>query len=115
MQKLRLFLGLLWRNFIDDGCFYRASSLAFTSLLAVVPLMAIALIVMSYFPSIQYIGMRVEDFVFQHLVVSSGKILQDYLSGFAQQVLELSGFGVIALLIVVVSLLLGVGNTFSCI
>lgn len=115
MQNLQRFLGSLWRNFIDDGCCYRASSLAFTSLLAVVPVMAIALIIMSCFPSVQYIGMRLEDFIFQHLVVSSGEVLQTYLSSFSRQALQLSWIGVIALMLVVVRLLLIVEHAFNCI
>ena len=113
MQKLYLFLQTLAKNFIKDDCFYRASSLAFTSLLAVVPLMAIALVVFSHFAAVKVIGERIEDFIFSNLVASSGDVLQTYIAGFSQQVVRLSWIGIIALILVIVLLLLSIENAFN--
>ena len=115
MCRLLSFLYIIKQNFVKDGCFYRASSLAFTSLLAVVPLMAISLVVFSHFAAVRFVGRRIEDFIFDNLVASSGKVLQTYVSGFSQQVLHLSWIGIIALILIVVVLLLSVENAFNCI
>mgnify|MGYP000072481575 CR=1 FL=1 len=115
MQKLLLFCRAVGRNFIKDGCFYRASSLAYTSLLAVVPLMAIGLMVTSYFPFGKLLGKRIEDFVFHNLIASSGKILQAYITGFSQQVLRIPWFGIVALMVIIVILLFSMENTLNCI
>lgn len=113
MRRIGLFLQTLVQNFIEDGCFYRASSLAFTSLLAVVPLTAISLVIFSHFTAVKFIGEKIEDFIFNHLVASSGDILQTYIAGFSEQVVRLSWIGIIALVFVVILLLFNIENAFN--
>lgn len=113
MKKIYLFLQTLLQNFIKDDCFYRASSLAYTSLLAVVPLTAIGLVIFSHFGAVKFIGERIEDFIFRNLVATSGDILQTYIAGFSQQVVRLSWIGIVALIFVVVLLLLNIENAFN--
>ncbi|KTD65267.1 YihY family inner membrane protein [Legionella spiritensis] len=88
------FIRFVTINFINDGCTYRASALAFTSLLAVVPLMTVGLAILSSFPVFQGLVDPVQDFVFQHFVPATGKIIQNYLQLFAAQVSKLSIWGV---------------------
>ena len=115
MKKLLLFLRTVGRHFVNDGCFHRASALAYTSLLAVVPLMAIGLVALSYFPLGHLLSKQVENFIFHNLVASSGEELQVYLAGFSQQASRMSWFGIVALIIVIVMLLFSMENAFNCI
>lgn len=86
-------------HFFQDGCTYIASALAFTSLLAVVPLMTVGLTVFSSFPVFQNLALPVQDFIFENFVPATGKVIQAYLQQFASQVSKLSLMGVIFLLI----------------
>ncbi len=88
------------RHFIDDDCPYRASALAFTTLLAIVPLMSVSFAILSTFPVFQNLAGPVRDFIFANFVPTTGKIIQNYLQVFAAQVSKLSVIGVFFLFIV---------------
>jgi membrane protein len=86
-------------HFINDDCTYVASALAFTSLLAVVPLMTVSLAILSAFPVFQGLSQPVQDFIFENFVPATGKVVQNYLQQFAAQVSNLSTWGVAILFI----------------
>lgn len=86
-------------HFIKDDCTYRASALAFTSLLAVVPLMSVGLSLLSSFPVFQNLSGPIQDFIFENFVPATGKIIQDYLQQFSAQVSKLSIWGVVFLFV----------------
>lgn len=94
------FIHFVVRHFIDDDCPYRASALAFTTLLAIVPLMSVGLSILSTFPVFQNLAGPVQDFIFANFVPATGKIIQNYLQVFAKQVSKLSIIGVSFLFIV---------------
>lgn len=94
------FIYFVLRHFIDDDCPYRASALAFTTLLAIVPLMAVSFAILSSFPVFQSLAAPVRDFIFANFVPTTGKIVQNYLQTFADQVSKLSVIGVFFLFIV---------------
>nr|WP_231852206.1 YihY family inner membrane protein [Legionella micdadei] len=81
-------------HFINDDCTYRASALAFTSLLAVIPLMTVGLAILSSYPVFQNLSGPVQDFIFENFVPATGKAVQNYLRQFASQVSNLSVWGV---------------------
>lgn len=93
------FIFFVIHHFIQDDCTYRASALAFTSLLAVVPLMTVCFAILSSFPVFQNLAGPVQDFIFQNFVPTTGKIIQDYLQQFASQVTKLSVIGVVFLFV----------------
>ena len=103
------------RNFVKDGCLYRASSLAFTSLLGLVPMMAVGIFLLSFFPPIQFIGVKIQNFIFNNLVASSGETLQKYVALFSQQVIHMSWVGVVALFVVVAMLMVSIENALNAI
>lgn len=93
------FVRFVIRHFIEDDCAYIASALAFTSLLAVVPLMSVGLAVLSTFPVFQKLADPIQNFIFEHFIPATGTVIQSYLQQFAAQVSNLSLWGVIFLLI----------------
>lgn len=113
MKVLILFIKEVWRNFVEDGCLYRASSLAFTSLLGLVPLMAVGIFILSFFPQVQFIGAKVQTFIFHNLVASSGQTLEKYVELFSSQVRHMSWIGICALFIVVALLMFSIEGVFN--
>ena len=93
------FVRFVIQHFINDGCTYIASALAFTSLLAVVPLMSVGFAVFSSFPVFHGLADPVQNFIFDNFVPATGKVIQTYLQQFASQVTKLSILGVIFLII----------------
>ncbi|KTD23243.1 YihY family inner membrane protein [Legionella londiniensis] len=87
------------KHFIEDDCTYRASALAFATLLAIVPLMSVGFSILSSFPVFQKLAQPLQDFIFENFVPATGKIIQNYLQLFARQVTKLSVIGVIFLFV----------------
>ncbi|WP_420844637.1 YihY family inner membrane protein [Legionella cardiaca] len=98
-QEAKRFILFVIEHFIKDDCTYRASALAFTSLLAVVPLMSVGLALLSSFPVFQNLSGPIQDFIFDNFVPATGKIIQDYLQQFSAQVSKLSIWGVVFLFV----------------
>ncbi|KTD22136.1 ribonuclease BN [Legionella lansingensis] len=92
--EAKRFILFVVEHFIKDDCTYRASALAFTSLLAVVPLMSVSLTLLSSFPVFEKLSQPVQDFIFQNFVPATGKVIQNYLKQFSTQVSKLSIWGV---------------------
>ncbi|MDX1838766.1 YihY family inner membrane protein [Legionella taurinensis] len=99
IRQLLSFTRFVIINFINDDCTYRASALAFTSLLAVVPLMTVGLAIFSSFPVFQGLVQPTQDFIFQNFVPATGKMIQNYLQLFTSQVSRLPTWGIVFLII----------------
>ncbi len=93
------FVRFVVEHFIQDDCTYIASALAFTTLLAVVPLMSVGFAVFSSFPVFQGMSVPVQNFIFDNFVPATGKVVQTYLQQFASQVSKMSIWGIAFLII----------------
>lgn len=87
---LKHFISFVIVHFIEDDCTYRASALAFTTLLSIVPLMSLGFTLFARFPIFQTYADPVQDFIFANFVPTTGKIVQNYLHTFTAQVTKLS-------------------------
>jgi membrane protein len=85
-------------QFFQDDCPYIASALAFTTLIAIVPLMSVSLSVLASFPVFQGLINPLQDFIFENFVPATGKLVQGYLQQFTSQVSKLSISGILFLL-----------------
>lgn len=99
IEDFKIFGLFVIKRFFDDDCTYRASALTFTTLLAVVPLMSVGFSILSTFPVFEELRAPLQDFIFENFVPSTGKVIQEYLQLFTQQVSKLSMFGVVFLFI----------------
>ncbi|RAP35679.1 hypothetical protein B1207_11335 [Legionella quinlivanii] len=86
-------------HFFEDDCTYRASALAFTSLLAIVPLMTVGLSILSSFPVFQGLIQPLQNFIFDNFVPATGAVIQTYIQQFTAQVSKLPVWGVIFLIV----------------
>ncbi|MGQ3888499.1 YihY family inner membrane protein [Legionella sp. CNM-1927-20] len=98
-DRLERFIRFVVNHFIEDDCAYRASALAFTTLLAIVPLMTVGFSILSSFPVFHNFSGPVQDFIFENFVPATGKIVQNYVQDFSTQVSKLSIWGVAFLFI----------------
>src|SRR5699024_1331081 len=96
---LRAFGAHLWRHFRDDRSLEAAAALSYTSLLAVVPLMAVMLGVISAFPVFDQWANEVESYVFTNFVPAAGDAVQEHLNQFVERTAELTGAGTLFLII----------------
>ena len=109
------FLKYLKHRFEANHCNRAAASLAFTSLLALVPLFTVAFVTLSAFPAFQDWRVGIEGFVFKNFVPALGDQVQSYLLQFADKAKGLQAVGIIVLLITVLAMMSTIESTFNVI
>ncbi|MGD9265106.1 MAG: YihY family inner membrane protein [Lysobacterales bacterium] len=105
----------VWRHFQEDRLFEEAASLSYTSLLSMVPLLAVVFGVASAFPVFQQWSDRLQDFVFNNLVPASGDQVQAYLTSFLSSVNKLTLAGTVVLILTALLLMVRIERAFNLI
>lgn len=101
----RAFGAHLWRHFREDRSFEAAAALSYTSLLALVPLMAVMLGVISAFPVFDRWANELESYVFANFVPAAGDAVQQHLNQFVERTAGLTGAGTVFLIITAIMLM----------
>jgi len=96
------------RRYQRDRASSMAASLSYTSLLALVPLLAIALAVLAAFPAFADTRATIERWIFANFVPAVGQAVEQQISTFIANAGGLSAIGLIGLIISAVTLLLTV-------
>jgi membrane protein len=105
----------VWRHFKEDRLFDEAASLSYTSLLSMVPLLAVVFGVASAFPVFQQWSDQLQSFVFNNFVPDSGDQIQSYLVGFLESVGKLTLTGTTVLILTALLLMIRIERTFNLI
>jgi len=105
-RRAAAFLGVLAGKFREDRCPGTAAELTTISLLAVVPLMAVVLAIVSALPAGRELLEELQAFVFRQFVPTAGETVRAWLTGFAEKGARLTITGV-AVLAVTVLLAMG--------
>lgn len=118
MDKLRnnyffQFLGYLFRQFISNQGVLNAAALTYTTLFAVVPLMTVSYAMLAAIPSFQGLEQELQGWIFENFVPGTGAVIQDYLSGFAQQARKLTAVGVVLLAITSIMMMKNIEAAFN--
>jgi membrane protein len=107
-----LFRKTLWRfalavgrRFTEDRCTRVASALSYTTLLALVPLTAVSLAVLSMFPAFQTWMTTVQQFIYSNFVPASGEMVSKYLQQFAAAASRLTAWGLVFLVVTALMLM----------
>jgi len=100
-------------RFVHDQCIQRASALAYASLLAIVPLVALGVSIFTSFHAFDLVAGRIRDMLLSNLLPTSHDVVESYLSGIASKTTALSIFGIIGLLVTATALLNTVEEAFN--
>lgn len=103
----------LWKHFREDRSFEAAASLAYTTLLALVPLMAVMLAVISAFPVFGEWREELQDFIFRNFVPAAGDAVQDYLTAFVERTAGLTAAGTVFLVVTALLLMNTIERTLN--
>ena len=109
------FLQYLRQRFSQDQCSRAAASLAYTSVLALVPLFTVVFVTLSAFPAFQQWQEAIENFIFQNSVPALGAQVRSYLVEFSSKAKSLQAFGIAILLVTVLSMMSTIDSTFNVI
>jgi membrane protein len=110
------FLRFVLRRWSEDRCPQIAGSLAFTTLLALVPVFAIAVAMLSRAPFFEEVMVQVKVFLLQNLVPEiADKIITVYMEQFRENAGRLTTVGLVALLFTAMALMLTVDRSINAI
>lgn len=92
------FLRFIALRFDQDRCAQMAASLTFTTLLSLVPLIAIALTLFSAFPVFDDFSAHIKSFLLANMLPETGgKIISRYVEQFAESAAKLTAVGIVFL------------------
>jgi membrane protein len=105
VQKIGKFFRQVARRFEQDRCQRVAGSLSFTTTLAIVPLTAVMLAVLSLAPGFSTWMTVIQDFIYSNFVPAAGEVVQKYLTQFAGKAGRLTAVGLLFLVVTAVMLM----------
>ncbi|MEN6585398.1 MAG: YihY family inner membrane protein [Sulfuricella sp.] len=116
LSELFGFLRFLARRFDEDRCVQIASSLTYTTLLSLVPLIVIALTVITAFPAFSGLMTQLKIFLLTNMVPEvAGKIITVYMQQFSEKAARLTAAGIAALAVTALMLMLTIEHAFNLI
>lgn len=80
----------VWKHFQEDRCLEEAASLSYTSLLAMVPLLAVVFGIISAFPVFNEWSAKLQDFIFDNLMPATGEQIVPYINTFLDSISSLT-------------------------
>ena len=113
LDSIRAFLALLVRQFREDGCRQSAAALTYTTLFAIVPVMTVSFAVLASVPALKDRGLQFQQWAFEYFVPSAGNLLLEHLQSFAHQASNLTGLGILFLVVTSVLLLRTIEQTVN--
>lgn len=116
MNKLIYWPALFWlsgKRLFQEQYTYRASGLAFATLLAIVPLLSVILSIIAIFPIFSNFVTLSQNYIFSNFLPTSGNLIQKYLLNFINQATHLPTVGIIFLLFTAIALIIMVEHTLN--
>ncbi|MFA6901971.1 MAG: YihY family inner membrane protein [Gallionellaceae bacterium] len=105
---------LVIARFNQERCMDMASSLTFTTLLSLVPLITIALTFFSAFPQFADFLMQAKNIIHANMLPETGgKIISQYMAQFADNAAKLTAVGIIFLAVTAMMLIYSIDNAFN--
>ena len=111
--NVRDFIKFLITRSKNDTILRVASSLSYTSLIALVPVLAIALAVFSAFPVFADVRQQIQEMFIQNLMPDAGQDLNFYFNDFINATAKLTTIGVVGIALTAVLLLSTIENSFN--
>lgn len=85
LDTFRRFIKEVARQFGLNETALSASALAYTTLLSLVPFMAVLVTVFSAFPMFEDVSGQIQNFIFSNFVPTAGEVVQEYIVGFVER------------------------------
>lgn len=114
-QHLWQTLLYLRRRFIDEGFTYRAASLAYTTLLGLVPLTIIGFEILSLFPIFKGVGEQLQAIILNNFVAAAAATISVHLEIFLDHASALSWANLIILVVVGLLMMYNVNQAFNAV
>lgn len=103
----------LFRRFVEQRGLQTASSLAYTTLMSLVPLITVMFGFLGGLPVFKDMAGDIQSFIFENFVPSFGNALQGYLFEFADKASKLTITGIAMLLVIALMLMATIDNSLN--
>lgn len=113
LKRGRRLAGHVWTHFQEDRCLEEAASLSYTSLLAMVPLLAVVFGIVSVFPVFDQWSSNLQAFIFRNFLPESGEQIAPYIDTFLESVSRLALPGTITLILTALLLMVRIEVAFN--
>lgn len=113
VNRVVQFLRFLAHRFDTDRGMESAAALTYTTLLSLVPLMAVTFSAMTAFPIFESLSDEINSFVFDNFVPASGDVLNQHLKDFTANAKRLTGAGLVFLIVVAVLMMATIDRAFA--
>jgi len=116
LRQLGRFLAHVLKRFNEDRCLQIASSLTFTTLLALVPLVTLTLALMAAFPMFSGLGEHIHAFLLANMLPEkAGKVVTGYIEQFSGQAGRLTALGTAVLAVTAFLMMFTIERAFNSI
>lgn len=116
VSRILSFLRFVVRRFNEDNCTQVSASLTYTTLLALVPLVTIALTMVSAFPVFSDLSVQLKIFILTNLMPEfAGKIITVYMFKFSNNAAQLTAIGIVFLVVTALMMMLTIERAFNSI
>jgi len=105
VTELWQFAQYLYRRIDHDRLTVTAGSMAYVTLLSLVPMITVVLSALSSFPVFASLGEQLQAFVFENFVPTAGDVVQSYLNQFVANAGKMTAVGIGALFVVAILLI----------
>lgn len=112
-ERLRAFREFTLRRFLEDRLLQTAGALAFTSIFAMVPMIAAVLGILAAFPGFAGWREQLMGWVFANFVPAAGETVQGYITEFAANASRATTIGVLVLFLSALSLMMSIEDAFN--
>jgi membrane protein len=110
LQRRALYLA---SRFKSDHCLETAAALTYMSLFALVPLLTVIYTMASAMPAFQGLEQQMQDFLFENLIPETSSEIEGYLNDFSQQAKNLTGAGIVFLVVTAILMLRNIEKAFN--
>jgi membrane protein len=107
------FARIAWRRFREERCLQIASSLTFTALLAIVPIITVALTFISAFPVFREWMLNLQQFLLLNMLPESAETVASYTQQFADNAAKLTAVGLVFLFVTAMIVLNTIDRAFN--
>jgi membrane protein len=113
VESLRRFFLFTLCKFRQQRCTETAASLSYTSLLSLVPLLAVLFAGFSIFPVFQELFNELQEFIFKNFIPSSSEVIKQYLTEFVGKASRLTLVGLLSLFVIALMLLWSIDESLN--
>jgi len=102
VKNYYLFIKDFFKDLFDDKLGYYASSLSWSTLFALIPLLAIFIAIFTSMPFFSELYSKIENLIFSNLMPTNSKIVMEYINNFISSTEKLGYVGVVYVLFAVI-------------